>query len=147
METADKLSRITSKAIPFFGFYFRSMVRIPLLGRTVGLTNKLLGRLLPKLSFLGFRKEASYENAVWNWEIFLKLIGAEYDVETISPQSKIYNIKKCPAGHCRLEHLDACNATMELDNSLVESSGARLVVDKRFPLDGICVERIVSKPD
>jgi hypothetical protein len=145
MEKAEKLSRITSKAVPFFGFYFRSMVRIPLLGRTVGPVNKLLGRLLPKLYFLGFRKEASYENAIWNWEIFLKLIGAEYDVESVSTQSNIYYIKKCPAGHCRLEHLDACKATMELDNSLVESSGARLIVDKRFPLDGICIERVVQK--
>ena len=136
---------LIAKTIPFWGSYFRGMVKIPLLGRTVGLTNKMLGRLLPKLSFLGFRKEASYENAVWNWEIFLKLIGADYDVEAISPQSRIYNIKKCPAGHCRLEHLDACRATMELDNSLIESSGARLIVDKRFPIDGICVERVVKK--
>jgi hypothetical protein len=136
---------LIAKTIPFWGSYFRGMVKIPLLGRTVGLTNKMLGRLLPKLSFLGFRKEASYENAVWNWEIFLKLIGAEYDVKVTSPQSRLYTFKKCPAGHCRLEHLNACNATMELDNSLVESSGARLVVDKRFPLDGICVERIVAK--
>ena len=112
MEKEVNYSGIISKTIPFWGSYFRIVVRIPLLGRTVGLTNKALGRLLPKLSFLGFRKEASYENAVWNWEIFLKLIGADYDVEAISPQSRIYNIKKCPAGHCRLEHLDACNATM-----------------------------------
>jgi hypothetical protein len=145
MKTEIKSSGIISKTIPFWESYFRIVVRIPLLGRTVGLTNKALGRLLPKLSFLGFRKEASYENAVWNWEIFLKLIGADYDVEAISPQSRIYNIKKCPAGHCRLEHLDACNATMELDNSLVESSGAKLIVDKRFPIDGICVERVVKK--
>jgi hypothetical protein len=145
MEKEVNYSGIISKTIPFWGSYFRIVVRIPLLGRTVGLTNKALGRLLPKLSFLGFRKEASYENAVWNWEIFLKLIGADYDVEAISPQSRIYNIKKCPAGHCRLEHLDACNATMELDNSLVESSGAKLIVDKRFPIDGICVERVVQK--
>jgi hypothetical protein len=34
---------------------------------------------------------------------------------------------------------------MKLDNSLVENSGARLVVDKRFPIDGVCVERIVPK--
>jgi len=145
MEKEVNYSGIISKTIPFWGSYFRIVVRIPLLGRTVGLTNKALGRLLPKLSFLGFRKEASYENAVWNWEIFLKLIGAEYDVEVKSPHSRIYNIKKCPAGHCRLEHLNACNATMELDNSLVENSGAKLIVDKRFPTDGICVERIVQK--
>jgi hypothetical protein len=145
MKTEIKFSGIISKTIPFWGSYFRMMIRIPLLGKTVGLTNKILGRLLPKLSFLGFRKEMSYENAVWNWEIFLKLIGAEYDVEATSQQSRIYNIKKCPAGHCLLEHLEACKATMELDNSLVESSGARLIVDKRFPLDGICVERIVAK--
>ena len=145
MNTESNLSGIILKTTPFFGSYCRGVVRIPFLGRTLGLTNKALGRLLPKLSFLGFRKEASYENAVWNWEIFLKLIGADYDVEAISPQSRIYNIKKCPAGHCRLEHLDACNATMELDNSLIESSGARLIVDKRFPIDGICVERVVKK--
>ena len=145
MKTESILSGIILKTTPYFGSYCRGVVRIPLLGRTLGLTNKVFGRLLPKLSFLGFRKEASYENAVWNWEIFLKLIGAEYEVEVISPQSRLYNIKKCPAGHCRLEHIDACNATMELDNSLVESSGAKLIVDKRFPIDGICVERVVLK--
>ena len=145
MKTESKLSWVISKTAPYFGSYCRGVVRIPVLGRTLGVTNKALGRLLPKVSFLGFRKEASYENAVWNWEIFLKLIGAEYDVETISPQSRLYNIKKCPAGHCRLEHLDGCDATMKLDNSLVESSGAKLVVDKRFPTDGICVERVVPK--
>jgi len=145
LKTESILSGIILKTTPYFGSYCRGVVRIPLLGRTLGLTNKVFGRLLPKLSFLGFRKEASYENAVWNWEIFLKLIGAEYEVEVISPQSRLYNIKKCPAGHCRLEHIDACNATMELDNSLVESSGAKLIVDKRFPIDGICVERVVLK--
>ena len=134
-----------AKTIPFWGKYFRLAVKIPLVGKITALTNKLLGRLLPKLSFLGFRKDASYENAIWNWEIFLKLIGAEYDAEVTSPQSKIYYIKKCPAGHCRLEHLDACKVTMELDNSLVKNSGAKLVVDRRFPLDGICVEQIVKQ--
>lgn len=144
MEKAMKYSRITSKTIPFWGKYFRFAVRIPPLGKITGLTNKALGKLLPNLSFLGFRKEASYENAIWNWEIFLKLIGADYDAEATSPQSKTYYIKKCPAGHCRVEHLDACNVTMELDNSLVENSGAKLIVNKRFPLDGICVERVVA---
>ncbi len=145
MKKAIKYSQITAKTIPFWGKYFRFAVKIPLLGKMTGAANKALGWLLPNLSFLGFRKEASYENAVWNWEVFLKLIGAEYDAAITSPQSKIYYIKKCPAGHCRLNHLEACNITMELDNSLVESSGARLIVDKRFPIDGICVERLVSK--
>ena len=145
MKKAIKYSRITSKTIPFWGRYFRLAVKIPLLGKMTGAANKALGWLLPNLSFLGFRKEASYENAIWNWEIFLKLIGADYDVESTSPQSKTYYIKKCPAGHCRLEHLDACKITMELDNSLVESSGAKLIVDKQIPTDGVCVERIVPK--
>lgn len=145
MTTSNKTSQFVTQTVPFWGKYFRLAVKIPLLGKTVGPINKLVGRLLPKLSLLGFRKEASYENAVWNWEIFLKLIGAEYDAEVTSPQSKTYYIKKCPAGHCRLEHLDACKITMELDTSLVENSGARLIVDKRFPLDGICVENVVSK--
>jgi len=145
MKTGINYSGIISKTVPFWGFFFRFAVRIPVLGKTVGLTNRSLGRLLPGLSFLGFRKEASYENAIWNWELFLKLIGAQYDAETVSPQLRIYNIRKCPAGHCRPGHLDACKATMELDNSIVESSGARLLVDKRFPIDGICVERIVPQ--
>lgn len=145
MKTTDKISPIISKTIPFWGKYFRLAVKIPLLRKMTGVSNKALGWLLPKLSFLGFRKEASYENAIWNWELFLKLIGADYDAEITSPQSKIYYIKKCPAGHCRLNHLDACKITMELDNSLVENSGARLIVDKRFPLDGICVERVVPR--
>lgn len=145
MQTSNKSSRIIAQTIPFWGKYFRLAVKIPLLGKMTGVSNKALGWFLPKLSFLGFRKEASYENAVWNWEIFLKLIGADYDAEITSPQSKIYYIKKCPAGHCRLQHLDACKVTMELDNSLVENSGAKLIVEKRFPIDGICVEKVVSK--
>ncbi|MGB5218110.1 MAG: hypothetical protein WBN66_07410 [Smithella sp.] len=144
MKSESKFLKITAKTIPFWRTYFRLVVKIPLIGKTIGPTNKLVGRLLPKLSFLGFRKEGSYENAIWNWEIFLKLIGADYDVESTSPQSKTYYIKKCPAGHCRLEHLDASMVTMELDNSLVENSGAKLIVDKRFPIDGICVEKVVA---
>jgi hypothetical protein len=105
MKTEVKHSGIISKTIPFFGLYIRGVVRIPLLGRMLGLTNKVLGRLLPSLSFLGFLKEASYDNAIWNWEIFLKLIGAHYDVEETSPDSRLYTIKECPAGSCRLEHL------------------------------------------
>jgi len=89
MTISDKTSRLIAKTIPFWGKYFRLAVKIPLVGKITALTNKLLGRLLPKLSFLGFRKDASYENAIWNWEIFLKLIGAEYDAEVTSPQSKI----------------------------------------------------------
>jgi hypothetical protein len=145
MKTESKFAKVIAKTIPFWGKYFRLAVKVPLLGKMTGSINKLLGKLLPRFSFLGFRKEESYENAIWNWEIFFKLIGAEYDAETTSSQSKIYYIKKCPAGHCRLEHLAACKVTMELDNSLVENSGAKLAVDKRFPIDGVCVERVVSK--
>jgi len=145
MQTSNKTSQIIAKTIPFWGKYFRLAAKIPLVGKITALTNKVLGKILPRISFLGFRKEPSYENAIWNWEIFLNLIGAEYDAKVTSPQSKNYYIKKCPAGHCRLEHLDACHVTMALDNSLVENSGASLIVDKRFPLDGICVERVVCK--
>jgi hypothetical protein len=31
---------------------------------------------------------------------------------------------------------------MELDHRLVESSGGKLIVEKRFPLDGICIEKV-----
>jgi hypothetical protein len=145
MGKSIRYSRIISKTIPFWGWYFRLAAKIPLAGKITGRTNKTLGKLLPKLSFLGFRKEASYENAVWNYEIFLKLIGAPYDVKIDSPLSRPFIIHKCPAGHCRLEHLNACKVTMKLNHSLVESSGAILMVDKRSPLDGSCVERVVSK--
>lgn len=145
MMTSKQSSRIIAKTVPFWGKYFRFAVRIRPVGKLTALTNKLLGKILPKLFFLGFRKEASYENAIWNWEIFLNLIGADYDAEVTSPQSKTYYIKKCPAGHCRVQHLEACKVTMELDNSLVEKSGAKLIVDKRFPIDGICVEKVVAK--
>ncbi len=142
--TARVLSWTIQKTTPFFGMYCRGAVRIPLAGGMVGMTNRVAGRLMPRLSFLGFRREASYENAVHNWDIFLGLIGASYDVEEISHGERRYTIHACPAGHCRIGHFAACKATMELDNSLVSASGARLIVDKRFPVDGVCVERIVS---
>jgi hypothetical protein len=143
MERVEKISRFTSKAVPFFGMYFRGMVGIPLLGRTVAPMNKIVGGLLPRFSTLGFRKEASFENAVWNYQVFLKLIGAPHNVDTSIPYARSFIIYKCPAGHCQLGHLDACLATMELNSSLVETSGARLVVEKRFPVNGVCIEKVV----
>ncbi|MBF0119310.1 MAG: hypothetical protein HQK79_10780 [Desulfobacterales bacterium] len=146
MKTDIKNSRIISMLISVVGFCNRFVVNLPIFGKgIVGLSNKSLGKLLPSLTFLGFRKNATYENAIWNWEIFLNLIGAEYELEETISDSKCYIIKRCPAGYCHLEHLNACEATMELDHSLVESSGARLIVEKRLPIDGICIERIVPK--
>jgi hypothetical protein len=138
-------SAVISKTVPLFGMFVRGVAKVPLLEKPLGAANRIFGRVLPWMSFLGFRKEASFENAVWNWEVFLRLIGAEYDVEEASTDSKLYIIKKCPVGHCRQEHLGACNATMELDKSLVERSGARLIVYKQFPSDGVCVERVAAR--
>jgi hypothetical protein len=145
MKSDIKASRIISSIIPAVGLFNRFFVKLPLGKRILAHSNRLLGRLLPSLSFLGYIKGATFENAIHNWENFLNLIGADYEVEQILPEERLYTIKRCPAGYCRLEHLDACTATMELDNSLVQRSGARLIVDKRAPLDGICIERVVPK--
>ena len=140
-----KAAQFISFIVPVIGFWNRIIVRFPILGKgIIVLSNKMTGKMLPYLSFLGFRKETSYENAVWNWEIFLNLIGAEYEAEEVSPEINVYTIKKCPAGFCSSKHLNACKATMALDHSLVESSGARLIVEKRIPVDGVCIEKIVS---
>jgi hypothetical protein len=139
-----KASWDMSFVIPVIGFINRMIIKIPILGkRLLPFSNKMIGILLPNLTFLGFRKGATYENAIWNWEIFLSLIGAQYSAEEISQDSKVYTILKCPAGYCRIEHLKACEATMELDHSLVKKSGAKLIVEKRFPIDGICIEKII----
>ncbi len=128
-----------------FGFVSRMFVKVPVLGKsTIGFSNKMIGNVLPNLKFFGYRKEATYENAVWNWENFLDIIKADYDVEIDSQNSRTYTIYKCPAGYCRLEHLNACQATMELDHCLVAKSGAKLIVEKRIPTDGICIEKIIK---
>lgn len=145
MKSETGSSGFIAMTVPFWGALFRLAVKVPVMGTMAGMANRALGRLLPGMSFLGFRREASYENALWNWEVFLGLIGAEYDAQTLSPDTRLYNIRKCPAGHCEPGHLEACRVTMELDSSLVESSGAKLVVDRRIPVDGICVEKIVAK--
>ena len=135
-----------SLVIPAIGFWNRMMVKIPFLGeRLLVMSNKMTGKILPNLTFLGFRNDASFDNAIWNWELFLSMIGADYDIGESSADSKLYIIKKCPAGYCRPSHLTACRATMALDHSLVESSGAKLMVEKRFPTDGVCVEKVVKK--
>jgi len=64
LQTSDRASRIIATTIPFWGWYFRLAAKIPLAGKITGLTNKALGKLLPELSFLGFRKEASYEGTL-----------------------------------------------------------------------------------
>lgn len=145
MKTNDKTSLNVSFMIPAVGLFNRIVIKLPILGKNIlNLSNKMIGKLLPNLTFLGFRKETTYENAIWNWENFLSLIGADYTVENDSSSSRIYTIYKCPAGYCRLKHLGACQCTMELDHSLVESSGAKLVVEKRFPIDGVCIEKIIK---
>jgi hypothetical protein len=136
-------SRIIIMMLPIVGLFNRVFVRLPLGKRVISLSNRLTGKTLPSLAFLGYRKGASYETAIHNWENFLDLIGADYEAENISPEERRYTINRCPAGYCRSEHLDACQATMEIDRNLVEISGGRLIVDKRFPTDGICVERVV----
>ena len=143
-KTNYKSSLNISFMLPAVGLFNRIAVKFPVIGENIlNLSNKMIGKALPKLTFLGFRKEATYENAIWNWENFLGLIGADYTVENDTPDSRIYTIFKCPAGYCRIEHLGACQCTMKLDHSLVESSGAKLVVEKRFPIDGICIEKII----
>lgn len=138
-------SRIIIMMLPVVGLFNRVFVRLPLGKRVISLSNRLTGKTLPSLVFLGYRKGASYETAVHNWENFLDIIGADYEVENISPEEKRYVINRCPAGYCRPEHFDACQATMEIDHNLVENSGGRLIVDKRFPTDGICVERLIPR--
>jgi hypothetical protein len=139
----------TSKIIPgivsVFGVLNRTLVRLPGIGKKiVAGSSRSVGRVIPRLNRFGFIKEPSYENAVWNWDLFLDLIGADYEKEEAGDNATIYKIYKCPAGFCQPEHVDACEATMECDHSLVDTSGARLVVEKRFPNDGICVEKVIA---
>ena len=127
------------------GLQNRALVRVPGVGKKmVAGTSRALGKAAPHLGFLGFRRNPSYETAIWNWEVFLNLIGAEYEKETISPHENAYTFHSCPAGFCHPNHLEACEATMQLDQSLVEKSGAQLIVEKRIPIDGVCVELVTS---
>ncbi|MDD3717782.1 MAG: hypothetical protein PHP28_03855 [Actinomycetota bacterium] len=143
----DKLvvaSKVMKPVVKMVGAQNRLMVRVPGGKAMVGAMNRALGKLLPRLSFLGFRKDPSYENALHNWETYLVLVGAgDYEKETRGPRENVYTFHKCPAGFCRSAHADACDATMVLDHSVVESSGARLRVDKTIPVDGVCVEVVV----
>ena len=136
------IESIIHKILPFLGVYFRMGVKVPLLRKMIFFTNGAVGRLIPNLSFLGFRKEKSYENALWNWELYLRLVGADYELQENDVGEKIYIFKKCPVGNCCRKHIDACKATMAVDHNVVEISGAKLILEKTIPVDGICVERI-----
>lgn len=145
MDKVSLASKIMKPVVVIVGMNNRLLVRVPVVGKKmVEATSWLIGKLAPHIAFLGFRKEPSYENALHNWEIYLDLIGAEYEKGVRGTQENVYTFRKCPAGFCSCEHADACDATMVLDHVLVESSGARLKVDKRIPIDGICVEAIVT---
>jgi hypothetical protein len=144
MGKSSLASKVIKPVVAVVGIQNRLLVRVPVVGKKmVEGTSRAIGKLAPRVAFLGFRKEPSYENALYNWEIFLDLIGAEYEKETRDPQENVYTFRKCPAGFCCSEHANACDATMVLDHTLVASSGARLRLDKRIPIDGICVEAIV----
>jgi hypothetical protein len=144
MDKVAVAAMVMKPVVKLVGAQNRLMVRFPVGKMMVEATSRALGKLTPHLTFLGFRKEPSYENAIHNWEIYLALVGAgEYEKEVRGPQENVYTFHKCPAGYTCSEHLDACEATMVLDDTVVASSGARLRVDKRIPVDGICVEAIV----
>ncbi|MEW6554754.1 MAG: hypothetical protein AB1384_10765 [Actinomycetota bacterium] len=135
---------VMKPVVKLVGMESRIMVRVPRGRKMVEATSRALGKLTPRLAFLGFRKEPSYENAIHNWEVYLSLVGAgDYEKEVRGPQENVYTFRRCPAGYACSEHLDACEATMVLDDTVVTASGARLRVDKSIPVDGICVESIV----
>lgn len=137
-----KMESIIPKILPFLGVYFRIGVKVPFLRQTIFFTNGAVGRLIPKLAFLGFRKGKSYENAIWNWELYLKLVGCAYEVQENDQKESIYILRQCPVGNCRRDHTDVCDATMTLDHNVVKTIGAKLILEKTIPVDGICVLRI-----
>lgn len=138
-----KVAKVVKPVVAVVGMQNRLMCKVPGVGKQmVAMTSKSLGKLLPKLSFLGFRNQPSYENALWNWELFLELLGADYEKEELGAEGNRYTFHKCPAGYTCAAHLDACEATMELDNNLTKSSGAKLIVEKCIPNDGVCVETL-----
>ena len=140
-----RTSIIIPAIVSVIGVLNRTLVRLPGVGKKiVAVSSRSVGRMIPHLSRFGFLKEPSYKNAVWNWDLFLDLIGADYEKEEAEVSVTEYKIFKCPAGFCRPEHIDACEATMECDHSLVDTSGANLVVEKCFPNDGICVEKVIA---
>ena len=144
MERASLASKIMKPVVRMVGIQNRLLVRVPVVGKKmVDGSSRAIGKLAPRLAFLGFKKEPSYENALHNWETFLALISAEYEKETRGPQENVYTFRKCPAGFCSSEHADACDGTMVLDHTLVASSGAKLRVDKSIPVDGICIEAVI----
>jgi hypothetical protein len=148
MKNSPVFLKIMKSVLALVGLMNRALVRVPGVGKKmVASTSRSLGKVAPRAGFLGFRKEPSYDNTVYNWEIFLDLIGAEYEKEEVSPQRITYTFHKCPAGYCQPGHLDACEATMELDRTFVEKSGAHLIVEKRIPIDGVCVETLISGED
>ena len=139
-----KISKLMKRITPVVGILNRAMIRVPLVGEklVVG-AGKSLGRLTARNRALGFRTEPGYENALYNWELYLELLGADYQKKDAGPTDKIYTFIRCPAGFTEPEHLAACAATMELDQALVETSGARLIIEKRIPEDGMCSVRLV----
>ncbi|MHB8780736.1 MAG: hypothetical protein ACYC55_05070 [Candidatus Geothermincolia bacterium] len=143
---ASKLAKVMKPIVAVVGMQNKLLVKIPGVGqKMVEGSSKGLGKVVPHLGFLGFRKEPSYENAVWNWEIYLSLLGAKYEKEVKGPQEITYKFTKCPAGYAKPGDLSACVATMKLDHTIVELSGARLIVEKCMPNDGVCVETLVAR--
>lgn len=139
-----KTSKILKSITPVIGVLNRALVKVPLIGeKMVAGSSKSLGKLTARNKMLGFKTDPSYENALYNWELFLELIGAEFKKDDLNPTAKVYTFVRCPAGYTESEHLGACVATMELDQSLISTSGGQLIIEKRIPIDGICAVRIV----
>ena len=71
-----RTSQILKKSTPVIGVINRVLVKVPLVGeKMVAGTSKSLGRLTARNKLLGFKTEPSFENAIYNWELFLELIG------------------------------------------------------------------------
>ncbi len=145
---SSTIAKIMKPLVAGIGLQNRLLIRVPVVGKKmVEGSSAALGKVAPRLSFLGFRNQPSFENALWNWENFLAILGAEYEKESAGSESITYTFHRCPAGYWRADHLGACQATMQLDHNLVKSSGAKLLVEKCIPEDGVCVETLVPAND
>jgi len=61
------VSKVMKPVVTMVGLQNRLLVQVPVVGKKmVESSSTALGKLAPRLSFLGFRNQPSYENALWN---------------------------------------------------------------------------------
>lgn len=141
------MSPNTEKVMPRLGKLYEGLCRIPWVGEPLARSmNRNMGRMIFHMPGSGTRRMRSIPEL----KEYLLKTGREMNFpfevieETVGPESFEFYVNGCPYGFRRPDQAKACDAAMEMDRTLFDRLGAKLVVLESAP-EGVAKCRILLK--